>query len=273
MPPAPSPLTPMASRGAYVVAQLSQSRCGLDHRSGAAGCRRRKLPSRAGVSGRPWGCAPGTRPSLGRRARAAGCAGDGRRRRSCSSSTCGSDERRKVGDLHEQRQGVGAEHGQHRAADGGCLLGTERPLGDGGQLDAEEGVGVLDRLRHRSRDPLLEQGPARCPVQAASRRSGTWPTLPRGRPLPYASNAGPTCWSTAAPLGTDSSNGSSRISVCTVSGWSSASWAATTAPVEWPATWARGTPRWSRSAAASAAWSAMLTGGGVWVLPTQPRLW
>ena len=45
------------------------------------------------------------------------------------------------------------------------------------------------------------------------------------------------------------------------------------APVEWPATWARRTPRWSSSAAASAACVAMLTGGGVWVLPTQPRLW
>ncbi len=77
----------------------------------------------------------------------------------------------------------------------------------------------------------------------------------------------------APRLGTEISDGSSSMSVCTYSGWSSASCAATAAPLEWPATWARRTPRWSSSAAASAAWSAMLTGGGVWVLPTQPRLW
>ena len=40
---------------------------------------------------------------------------------------------------------------------------TERPLGEGGQLDAEEGVGVLDRLRDRARDALVEQGSARLP--------------------------------------------------------------------------------------------------------------
>ena len=77
----------------------------------------------------------------------------------------------------------------------------------------------------------------------------------------------------AAPRGNDTSVGSSRVSVCTFSGWSRASWAPIDAPVEWPAMCARRTPRWSSNAAASAACSAMLTGGGVCVLPTQPRLW
>jgi hypothetical protein len=41
------------------------------------------------------------------------------------------------------------------------------PLGQGRQLDAEEGVGVLDRLRHRAGHTVFEHGSARCPVQAA----------------------------------------------------------------------------------------------------------
>lgn len=40
----------------------------------------------------------------------------------------------------------------------------------------------------------------------------------------------------------------------------------TAPPLEWAATWTRSSPRWSRSAAASAASSPMLTGGGVCVL-------
>ena len=55
------------------------------------------------------------------------------------------------GDVHPQGLRVGAAHGRHRARDAGCLLGTERPLGEGGQLDPEEGVGVLDGLLHRTR--------------------------------------------------------------------------------------------------------------------------
>ena len=47
------------------------------------------------------------------------------------------------------------------------MFGTECPLGEGGELDAEEGVGVLDRLRPRARKTLFEYGSARCPVEAA----------------------------------------------------------------------------------------------------------
>ena len=52
----------------------------------------------------------------------------------------------EFGDLDPQRRGVAAEHGQHRLANGRSLLGTEPPLGEGGQLDAEERVGILEFL-------------------------------------------------------------------------------------------------------------------------------
>ena len=51
--------------------------------------------------------------------------------------------------------------------DSGRLLGAESPLGHGGQLDAEEGVRVLDRLRNHARDPLLEQRSTRFPFEPA----------------------------------------------------------------------------------------------------------
>ena len=57
---------------------------------------------------------------------------------------------------------------------------------------------------------------------------------PAWSPLPYASNTGPAAFRNAPPSGNDTSVGSSRVSVCTFSGWSSASWAPIDAPVEWP---------------------------------------
>ena len=39
--------------------------------------------------------------------------------------------------------------------------------GQGGQLDAEEGVGVLECVCHRAGDTLLDHGPAGLPVEAA----------------------------------------------------------------------------------------------------------
>ncbi len=38
---------------------------------------------------------------------------------------------------------------------------------DGGQLDSEEGVGILDRLRNHTGDPVLEQRSTLLPVEAA----------------------------------------------------------------------------------------------------------
>ena len=46
----------------------------------------------------------------------------------------------------EQLHRLGAEDREDRLEDGGGLLGTERPGADGWEFDAEEGVGVLDRL-------------------------------------------------------------------------------------------------------------------------------
>ena len=63
-------------------------------------------------------------------------------------------------------------------------------------------------------------------------------SAPAWSPLAYASNAGSTCVKKAPRLGTEISDGSSSMSVCTYSGWSSASCAATAAPLEWPAMWA-----------------------------------
>src|SRR4029450_2316957 len=77
----------------------------------------------------------------------------------------------------------------------------------------------------------------------------------------------------ASALGTVNSAGSSRVIVWTTSGRSSASWRTTGPLLEWPATCTRRTPRWSSRPPASAAWSAMLTGGAVWALPAQPRRW
>ena len=68
--------------------------------------------------------------------------------------------------------------------------GAERPLGEGGQLDAEEGVGILDRLRDHAGDPLLEQRSARRPNRGRSRRLMNIANAPEWSPLPYASNTG-----------------------------------------------------------------------------------
>ena len=73
----------------------------------------------------------------------------------------------EVGDLEPQRLGLSAQYGQDGAVDGGCLLGAELPLGQGGQLDAEEGVGIADCVRDRAGRPLLEQRLACWPVEAA----------------------------------------------------------------------------------------------------------
>ena len=48
------------------------------------------------------------------------------------------------------------------------MVSPERPFGQGGQFDAEHGVGVLDRLCHRTGKSLFEQGSAGGPVQAAA---------------------------------------------------------------------------------------------------------
>jgi len=64
----------------------------------------------------------------------------------------------ELGGLHPHGLCFAADHGQHGPVESGCLLGAERPLGQRGQLDAEERVGVPDRLRHRAGNPLLEQG-------------------------------------------------------------------------------------------------------------------
>jgi hypothetical protein len=73
----------------------------------------------------------------------------------------------ELGDLHPKRLGLGAEHGQYGPLDGGRLFGAELPPCESGQLDAEEGVGIVDCLRDRVWSLLLERGVAGCPVEAA----------------------------------------------------------------------------------------------------------
>ena len=51
--------------------------------------------------------------------------------------------------------------------DGGRLLGSERPGGDGWEFDAEEGVGVLDCLGDATRNVRVDYGLAGLPVQTA----------------------------------------------------------------------------------------------------------
>ena len=46
-------------------------------------------------------------------------------------------------------------------------LGAERPSGQGGQLDAEHGAGILECGRHRAGNTLVDHGPAGLPVEAA----------------------------------------------------------------------------------------------------------
>ena len=60
------------------------------------------------------------------------------------SSTSGTDERRNAATSTHSGLRVAPEDRQHRALDGGGLLGPERPLGEAGQLDAEERVDVLE---------------------------------------------------------------------------------------------------------------------------------
>jgi hypothetical protein len=55
--------------------------------------------------------------------------------------------------------GLRPEHRQHGAANGRGLFGTDRPLGQGRKPETEEGVGVLDRLRHGSGQTLVEERP------------------------------------------------------------------------------------------------------------------
>ena len=71
--------------------------------------------------------------------------------------------------------------------DCGRLLGAESPPGHGGQLDAEEGVGVLDRLRDDTRDPFLEQRLTFFPFEPLVAATNI-ANAPEWSPLPYASN-------------------------------------------------------------------------------------
>jgi hypothetical protein len=79
------------------------------------------------------------------------------------------------------------------------VLVLTRPLGQGRQLDAEEGVGVLDRL---------VTAPGRCSSGAARHAAQSGPltalmemaNAPSWSPLPHASNAGPAGWRKASPL-------------------------------------------------------------------------
>jgi hypothetical protein len=57
--------------------------------------------------------------------------------------------------FHEQLYRLGAEDREDRLVDGGCLLGSERPGADGWEFDAEQGVGVLDRLGDATWDVLV----------------------------------------------------------------------------------------------------------------------
>jgi hypothetical protein len=71
--------------------------------------------------------------------------------------------------LDEQLHRLGAEDREDRLENGGRLLGSERPGADGWEFDAEEGVGVLDRLGDATRDMLVDDGLAGLPVQTAHR--------------------------------------------------------------------------------------------------------
>ena len=73
----------------------------------------------------------------------------------------------ELGRFHPHRLRVRAQQRQHRLADGGCLLPTEHPIGDGGQLDSEEGVSVLDGMGHGAGETLVEHRSARGPVDTA----------------------------------------------------------------------------------------------------------
>ena len=122
----------------WLVRLVGVVRPGVSRRRRWGGVPRNSAIARATGSGR-WMCRRWPTPSI------------------VHSSTCGSDERRKSATSTHSGWVSAAEHGQHGAVDGGGLLGAERPLGEGGQLDAEERVGVLDRLRDRARQPLVEQ--------------------------------------------------------------------------------------------------------------------
>ena len=156
------------------------------------------------------------------------------------SSTCGSDEREGSRRPRPTAAGSRAPSTDRTGrSDRGGLLGAELPLGEGGQLDAEEGVGVLDRLRDHAGNPLLEQGSAGCPVEAAhgAHEHGERARVVAAR-VGLEHRAGLLEEGLAAGQ-REAATSSSRISVCTRSGWSRASWAATAAPLEWPAMWAR----------------------------------
>jgi hypothetical protein len=85
------------------------------------------------------------------------------------------------------------------------------------------GIRSSSKARHRSHSR---------PLAAATNMA----KAPEWSPFSYASNTGPAALKNAPPRGKDTSVGSSRVSVCTFSGWSRASWAPIDAPVEWPAT-------------------------------------
>ena len=97
--------------------------------------------------------------------------------------------------------------------DGRCLLGAERPLGKRGQLDLKK-CRRPDRLltapgtRSSSKAlPLVHSRPLTALMKIAS--------APAWSPRAYASSAGSTCVKKASRLGTEISDGSSSMSVCT----------------------------------------------------------
>ena len=112
-----------------------------------------------------------------------------------------------------------------------------------GEFDAEQGVGVLDRLGD-ALDVLVDYGLAGLPVETAhcAQEAGHCPLVVASA---VGLQEGLAFLKKASALGTVTSAGSSRVSVCTTSGRSSASWRTTGPLLEWPATCTRRTPRWS----------------------------
>lgn len=157
----------------------------------------------------------------------------------------------EIGHLDPQRLSVGAAYRENRVGDGGgrsapnvqaLRAGSSIPKNVSASLIAcgtAPGTRSSITARHASDSRRLT-----ALMKAATRRL----VLAGG----VASNAGPAFWRNPAALGTDRSGRFSRESDA-ISGRSIASWSATAARLQWPATCARRTPRWPRRAAASAA--------------------
>ena len=222
--------------------------------SSRSACRGTRPARRATGSGR-WMCRRWPTPSIVR------------------SSTCGTDERRNAAtSTNSGSVSVPSTDstGQRMAA---ACSGPNAHSAMAGSSTPKRVSASLTACATAPGHPLLEHGPARCPVQAGrgaqEQRPRSLVVAPSHTPRTRVRPAGapPRRWApraSTAPAGSASARSRDGRAP-----------AGRRPPRRWSGR-RRGRaalPRCSRSAAASAACVAMLTGGGVWVLPTQPRLW